>query len=68
MGTLRFSSLNATKGLEQSRRDDLESLAYMFAYLLQGGKLPWMGVVGADDSVDKRYKKIAQIKENTSFE
>jgi len=44
MGTLRFCSIRATKGHEQSRKDDLEGLGYMFAYFLNGGNLPWMGV------------------------
>lgn len=42
-GTLRFSSLRASLGHEQSRRDDLEGLGYMLAYFALGGKLPWMG-------------------------
>lgn len=48
MGTIRYSSLNATRGFEQSRRDDLEGLGYMFAYFLRGGHLPWMGLMEED--------------------
>ena len=39
-GTLRFASYNATRGVEHSRRDDLESIGYMLVFL-SGQKLPW---------------------------
>ena len=40
VGTLPFASINAQQGNSQSRRDDLESLAYTIIYLALGG-LPW---------------------------
>ena len=39
-GTTLFLSINVLKGNEQSRKDDLESLGYMYIYLSTGG-LPW---------------------------
>lgn len=64
-GTPRYASISNHLGKSQSRRDDLESLAYVLIYFLQG-KLPWQGIK-ADDKHEK-YRLILQVKESTPIQ
>jgi serine/threonine protein kinase len=50
VGTARFVSINTHQGLTQSRRDDLEALGYLFAFLGKG-RLPWMHIRSASSSL-----------------
>lgn len=58
-GTPRYASVNALKGTEQSRRDDLEALGYVLVYFLRGS-LPWQGCRALTKRV--QYEKLAQSK------
>ena len=60
-GTARYASINALKGYDQSRRDDLESVAYVIAYLLRGN-LPWQGILCK--TKEEKYSKILYRKQN----
>jgi serine/threonine protein kinase len=58
VGTARYSSINGMRGFEQSRRDDLESLGYMWVYLLRGS-LPWHSLPDSS-RVTKRQQVLAK--------
>ena len=63
-GTMNFSSINAMKGYQMSRRDDMISIGYMLIYLING-KLPWSIL---EKGKLERFRKILSIKSNTTNE
>ena len=65
MGTARYTSANAHDGAEQSRRDDLISIAYLLVYFLKG-KLPWQNL--PIKNTEEKFRRIAEIKKTISLE
>jgi hypothetical protein len=51
-------------GIEQSRRDDMEALAYVLIYLIRG-TLPWQGLKALNKR--QKYEKICELKMSISI-
>jgi hypothetical protein len=63
VGTLPFTSINGQQGHTQSRRDDLESLAYTIIYSARGS-LPWSSLSSQGDREAVLQKKLSITVEN----
>lgn len=65
VGTARYASINTHLGIEQSRRDDMESLGYVLLYFCHGC-LPWQGVGGM--TMRQKFDRILHMKVSTTIE
>lgn len=63
-GTPRYASINNHLGVEQSRRDDMESIGYVLAYFSRGS-LPWQGLKA--NTKKQKYQKIMDKKMSVSI-
>ena len=61
-GTLPFISMNTHSGIRMSRRDDIESLAYVTMYLVKG-TLPWI----SQENIEKQKKYAATLSKKRSL-
>mmetsp|Transcript_26193 Transcript_26193/g.46716 ORF Transcript_26193/g.46716 Transcript_26193/m.46716 type:complete len:376 (-) Transcript_26193:372-1499(-) len=64
VGTVRYASINNHLGVEQSRRDELESLAYILIYFINGS-LPWQGI--NEKNKRARFCMIGEYKRSESI-
>jgi serine/threonine protein kinase len=58
-GTARFASINAHRGFELSRRDDLEAIGNMALYFILGS-LPWQNIQSSQRS--EKHQLIGSLK------
>ena len=64
-GTARYVSIATHKGIEQTRRDDMEMIGHLLLYFLKG-ELPWQGLPGR--SKIEKYNAIKRKKIEISID
>ena len=65
VGTERYGSIDALRGIRQGRKDDLESLCYMLIYFFLG-KLPWQDI--KSETQQEKYKKLLNEKKKFNID
>jgi len=63
-GTVPFASVKANRGMEQSRRDDLEAVGHMLIYFLRSS-FPWLGLKAS--SKREADEKDMQLKSKRTY-
>ena len=64
-GNENYISINGSKGFEQSRRDDLESLGYMLIHLAKNS-LPWINPnISKIKNREQKFEEILKLKIST---
>lgn len=61
-GTARYASISTHMGIQQARRDDIESIGYVLMYFLRG-ILPWQNMKAKDTKA--KYQMILEKKMST---
>ena len=64
-GNFKFSSSNAIKGKESSRRDDIISLGYMLIYLIKK-ELPWDYTFKENKIISSKYLELIHLKDTNA--
>ncbi len=64
-GTARYTSINTHKGVEQSRRDDIEGMCYVMLYFIRGN-LPWQGLAAKTRA--GKYQRVMECKVSCPIE